>query len=331
MRVEERVDVRGMTRNRQEETAEGLVGDLADKDATCIVTDQQVFDTAYGVVSAYDAIPDAARALVVDAMCSNLSVLNASAQTLLATNTAETVDADAVKAHASALMAYATLLHHILEQGQRMASAAPADATAAAAELAAGKRAAKAKAKAAAAKSSLSEYDWPALRAKAMRALASATVVDLPRLFSPAPVDDGLLTLLGKCAMLVLEDASAVAGKAQREHRADVWRVFASLALSHAGTQLEPVSESLRDALAKHEHVAPLLAELCEFATFEFSGGASTRLESDLRRFAQHKRPLLDCDCQVSGLVGDVVGHLAVAIKQWTLVLCETPGVRFGR
>ena len=75
--------------------------------------------------------------------------------------------------------------------------------------------------------------------------------------------------------MLVLEDAGAVAGKAARALRVDLWRVLASLALSHGDTQLDPLTDALRDVLAKHEHAAPLLAELCECATMDFGGGDS--------------------------------------------------------
>ena len=253
---------------------------LAHDDAAILTSSQDVFETVISATVAYQHIPDMAKSLLVDAMCSNLSVLNA---TLMSVSAAD--DAETRQTNRSALMCYVTFLHHILQEGQKFNSAAPADATAAAAELVAGKRGAKAKAAKAAKAAALTEYDWPMLRAKTMRALASATVVDLQSLFSPAPVDDALLTMLGKCAMLLLEDAPAVAGKALREQRADVWRVFSALALTHANTQLEPVAESLRDALAKHEHVAPLLAELCEFATLEFGGGDSrlfTRLCTSL-------------------------------------------------
>ena len=171
---------------------------LAHDDAAILTSSQDVFETVISATVAYQHIPDMAKSLLVDAMCSNLSVLNA---TLMSVSAAD--DAETRQTNRSALMCYVTFLHHILQEGQKINSAAPADATAAAAELVAGKRGAKAKAAKAAKAAALTEYDWPMLRAKTMRALASATVVDLQSLFSPAPVDDALLTMLGKCAILL--------------------------------------------------------------------------------------------------------------------------------
>merc|ERR1712216_505465 len=71
------VDLTAMSMVQKNQHVQMCIQLLAHDDAAILTSSQDVFETVISATVAYQHIPDMAKSLLVDAMCSNLSVLNA--------------------------------------------------------------------------------------------------------------------------------------------------------------------------------------------------------------------------------------------------------------
>jgi hypothetical protein len=233
---------------------------LCDQDPLCIV-EQANFDALASVVRVFDLLAPRRRRQLLDALCSSLTCLNAWIDRLLA-EPAEAQDRDALNQYRNAFKAYLFFLHWAAAAAARegrdaAASAAPAPARARGGAAAARKRAADD-----------GTWDWPAQHAKVMKAVGASLNVDLWALFRPHRPDEGLLVKLMQLAGGALESPAAAKDE---ELAGGAAHVLAACALKYG--QLESVASALVDALAKHEHTPPLVAELLRFSVAHYDDG----------------------------------------------------------
>jgi condensin complex subunit 1 len=193
-------------------------------------------------------LPAAAKLQLVDALCSNLSVLATSAAAAAAAG--GDANATALKAHRTALKVYFFFLHWV-------ASTAEADAASASASAAAvAPTKAKGKSKKATADSGV--FDWDAVRAKVVRPLEVWMDMDLTSLYRGLAVEEELLNLCVHLAQLFLESPAAMKHKGVR---ASVHHALGAAAMRYPAMGVSVVAH-LVDLLHRYEHAPGLVAEL---------------------------------------------------------------------
>ena len=226
--------------------AEEAASDLCEGEALC-VAEPEVFAACYAIVGRFDELEPHSKARVLDALSSNLAVLNAGAATTLASSTSH-MDED-VAAHRCALKCYVFLLHHLAAEQWATVGAAAA----AAAAVAAPRGAKKAKKKAA-----TGEWEWEAQCDKVLRPLAGAVDLNFDRMFAAGQIEDAFVMLFTKTAVAALEQpavARLAACRAASQH------VLASAAVRLG--QRDGVVNALMQTLHRHEHMPPIVAGIC--------------------------------------------------------------------
>ena len=141
----------------------------------------------------FTILPTLAKTHLVDSLCSSLSLLNASAASLLESEDRSGPETDNIAAqHDSALKAYVFFLHWIAVQAEH--DSRDITAKAAPAASAAGRGRTKAKKPA----QLCSEWSWDADREKVAKAFAGVGQIDLWQLCRPQNPDEAFLLLWSK-------------------------------------------------------------------------------------------------------------------------------------
>lgn len=241
--------------------AEEAAASLCERDALA-AGEAEAFGEAAAAVGRFDELSPHAKARLLDALSTNLAVLNAGAATALASASGP-LDEDVCR-HRAALKAYVFLLHH-LSAGQWASAGA---AAAAAAATAGGGRGKKKKAQAALA------WDWAAQCDKVLRPLAGAVDLNFDRMFAAGQLEETFINMFTKTAVSALEQVTVT--------KAQTPRAAAQHVLAACGARLgqrDGVVNALLGALHRHEHLPAVVAGVCAHAAATL-GDSSLALEA---------------------------------------------------
>ena len=235
---------------------------LCDEDPLCI-TEQKNFDHLCSVVRCFHLLEGPKRRQLLDALCSSLTCLNAWIDRLMSTP-ADSQDRDALIDYRSAFKAYLFFLQWIAKIAAREAVTASTNANAAAAGGAAAGGRARGRKKAV----DDGNWDWSVQFAKVMKTVGRALNTDLWALFRPSRPDPNTLLKLIQLAGAALETPAAAKDE---ELAGGAAHVLAVTAIKYQ--QLECVAATLVDALNRHEHTPPLVAELLKYSIAQWDDG----------------------------------------------------------
>ena len=307
--VTQKLDVAGMTDGEANELVERVAYDLCENDATCIL-EQEVFDQAYACVRDFTALAPMGRIRLADALCSNLSVLTASAASLMASGQGDAMGgAETVAAHREALKAYAALIYWI-------ADAADAEAASCAAPSVTGEKAAQKKAAKGKKAAPLIEWKWEEQRERVMHTMSGVLDADLWNLFRPRQPSEAFLGLFVRLACLAMESQPALRSKITRGASFDM---LGACALKWG--QLDTVVTALVHLLNKHEHLPGPIAECVAVAADRHENARlAAALLSEVGRVdpAEYKRQQLS-DAVGVRCVGTFVAELAERMPKTTM------------
>jgi len=201
------------------------------------------------------------RVRLMDAMCSNLSVLCASATALAGAGAGagREENAEVMAGYRSALKAYATFIFHACELCEKEAKEDSATAMVEKPTVGAkGKKKAPAKQK-------LVEWKWDEQRERVVHVMAGALDIDLWQVFRPRQPEEDFLRIFVRLATMCLENQSALKSRVTKQA---AYEMLGSCALKWG--QLEQVTTALIDLLNKFEHLPGPIAELASAAADRF-------------------------------------------------------------
>lgn len=198
------------------------------------------------------------RMRLIDALCSNLSVLSASVTACVVGGAGgDEAREEAMFAYRQALKAYATFIFHVCEQCESESKAGAAEAAV--------ERTAKGKKKAGSAKSKLVEWQWEEQRERIVHVMAGALDIDLWQVFRPKQPEEDFLLLFVRLGSMCLENPAALKSKVTKRA---AFEMMGSCALKWG--QLEQVTTALIHLLNKCEHLPGPIAELASAAADRF-------------------------------------------------------------
>jgi len=199
------------------------------------------------------------RIRLIDALCSNLSVLSASVTALVVGGARAEEHAETMAGYRSALKAYATFIFHACELCEKEARTNSAMALGEKpAPGAKGKKKTTAKAK-------LVEWKWDEQRERIVHVMAGALDIDLWQVFRPRQPEEDFLRLFVRLGSMCLENPAALKSRVTKQA---AFEMLGSCALKWG--QLEQVTTALIDLLNKFEHLPAPIAELASAAADRF-------------------------------------------------------------
>jgi len=200
------------------------------------------------------------RIRLIDALCSNLSVLSASVTALVVGGAgAVEENAETMASYRQALKVYATFIFHACEICEKEAKE---NAAMAVAEKPA--PGAKGKGKKSS-KQQLVEWKWDEQRERIVHVMAGALDIDLWQVFRPKQPEEDFLRLFVRLGSMCLENPAALKSKVTKQA---TFQMLGSCALKWG--QLEQVTTALIHLLNKYEHLPGPIAELASTAADRF-------------------------------------------------------------
>ena len=200
------------------------------------------------------------RMRLIDALCSNLSVLSASVTAAVVSGaSADEAHAETMFGYRQALKAYATFIFHVCEVCEKESKECAAMACAQKpAPGAKGKKKQTNKAK-------LAEWAWDEQRERIVHVMAGALDIDLWQVFRPKQPEEDFLRLFVRLGSMLLENPAALKSKVTKRA---AFEMMGSCALKWG--QLEQVTTALIHLLNKCEHLSGPIAELASAAADRF-------------------------------------------------------------
>ena len=200
------------------------------------------------------------RMRVIDALCSNLSVLSASVTACVVSGASgDDAQAEAMFGYRRALKAYAVFIFHVCETCEKESK--DDVAMACAQKPAPGAKGKKKQTN----KNKLAEWRWDEQRERIVHVMAGALDIDLWQVFRPKQPEEDFLRLFVRLASMCLENPAALKSKVTKRA---AFEMMGSCALKWG--QLEQVTTALIHLLNKHEHLPGPIAELASSAADRF-------------------------------------------------------------
>lgn len=241
------------TPSERREFIEDLCLELTDGDACDVVRDDVTRRKVTNAIRAFGELGAIERARLMDAMCSNLSVLCASAS---AREREERQEGDEeISWTRAALKAYVGFIFHVCERCEKESTSF--DGVAAVAAAGKGKKAKT--------KSQLVEWRWDEQRERVVHVMAGVLDVDLWQVFRPKQPEEEFLLLFVRLGSMCLENSAAMKSKVTKRA---TFEMMGSCALKWG--QLEQVTTALIHLLNKCEHLPGPIAELASNAADRF-------------------------------------------------------------
>lgn len=252
--------------------------------------------------SSFLSLDGNARTLLVDCLCSNFSVLNASIATLLNASKHGNSNSEvheSLRAHKNALKLYVFFLEWIFGQSETEYK------TMSAATSSTGRSKAKTT-------KSVAGWDWDFHREKIVRPIGAAVDLDLKLLFMPTyKPDEDLLQLFCRLTFTALSSTQAIKSRELKQH---LCSLVGATALKYG--QLEGMSNGLVDLLNKHEHVPVIISEIVADASrrYDDSRLAETVLRTvgnvDPAEYKAQQQADAAGVRNVATFIGDLAGRL---------------------
>ena len=256
------------------------------------------------------------RIRLIDALCSNLSVLSAAVTALVVGRANDAGGAD-VEEHAetmagyrSALKAYSTFIFHACELCEKEARTNSAMALGEKpAPGAKGKKKTTAKAK-------LAEWKWDEQRERVVHVMAGALDIDLWQVFRPRQPEEDFLRLFVRLGSMCLENPAALKSRVTKNA---AFEMLGSCALKWG--QLEQVTTALIDLLNKFEHLPAPIAELASAAADRFENAhLASALIREVGRVDPYDYKLQQASDAVGvRSVGTFLGEIAARMPKTTM------------